>query len=147
MKGGKTMKRILSMCLVIFMFSLSTFTTQALDEDVYISEEIIEEYSYTSSVNSTISISGRSATCKSTILGNSYVTKIIITQTLQRKSGTSWSNITSWSKTYSANYAIFTNSRNSLSSGTYRTHTVAKVYKGANYETVSANSSTKSISL
>lgn len=119
-------------------------TTLALDEVANYDDEISLCYLYTNSVSSNISISSKTATCKSTIVGQSGVTtKIVITQRLQKKVDGSWTNVKSWTNTYNQTSAVFTNTKSSLASGTYRTRTIAKVYKGTAYETVTANSTTK----
>ncbi len=137
------MKKLFILLLSTILLSLSTFSLQAVsDEDIFIDEEVGLAYVYASSVNSYIMTKGKSITCTSYIAGNGTVTKITITQKLQKKSGTKWTKVASWTKTYSANSASYTNTKSSLSSGTYRTRTVAKVYKGSNCEKVSKNSST-----
>ena len=69
---------------------------------------IIEEYQYTNYIRSLLSIQNDTAYCKSVVMGfPDIATKIEITQT--RYQG----------------------------GGTYRVKTVAKVYSGSNYETVS----------
>ncbi|WP_410068679.1 hypothetical protein [Ruminococcus sp.] len=92
-----------------------------------------------------MSISNKTATCKSTVRGISgTTTKIVITQTLQKKNGSSWNKYSSWTKTFNSWYAIYSNSKESLSSGTYRVKTVAKVYNGSAYETITIYSKTVS---
>ena len=137
------MKKIL--CLVLAMVTMLSCSTGvfALSNDKSVNEEAGLFYLYTSSVSSTISISSKTATCKSTVVGKSGVTtKIVITQRLQKKSGDSWTSVQSWTKTFNQTSAVYTNTKSSLASGTYRTRTIAKVYKGTAYETVTVNSST-----
>ena len=96
-------------------------------------------------ISGTLSISNKAATCKSTVRGISgTTTKIVITQTLQKKNGSSWNKYSSWTKTFNSWYAIYSNSKESLSSGTYRVKTTADVYSGSKYETVTAFSKTAS---
>ncbi|MFR1184880.1 MAG: hypothetical protein ACLSDC_04220 [Ruminococcus sp.] len=71
-------------------------------------------------------------------------TKVVVTHTLEKKSGKWWIDVTSWSKTFNTYTAIYSTSKSSLSSGTYRLKTVAKVYKGSAYETITIYSKTAS---
>lgn len=134
------MKKIISIftAVIISVLSLSVLNVSAkseLDGTVGGSAEI--QSAYTSIVTSDISISGNSATCRSTVSGKSGVTKIIITQTLQKYSYGSWANYKPGKvkTTYGTN-ASYSNTYSSLSSGTYRTKTVVDVYKGSAYETI-----------
>ena len=137
------MKRILTIILAITVLTSCSANTLALDESVNYDDEISLCYLYTNNISSSISISSKTATCKSTVVGQSGVTtKIIITQRLQKKVDGSWTNVQSWSKTYTQTSAVFTNTKASLASGTYRTRTIAKVYSGTAYETIRVNSST-----
>lgn len=98
-------------------------------------------YLYTNQAYSNLSISGGVASCKSTVYGISgTTTKIVVTQTLQKKSGNSWIEVTNWSKTFNSWYCSYPNSYSPISSGTYRVKTVAKVYKGTSYETITVYS-------
>jgi hypothetical protein len=140
------MKKIIATLLSLVLLSLPLVTACAVTEDYLVPEETELPYQYTSLIKSTISISSKTATCKSTISASSSVSKIVITQKLQKKSGDEWTTVTSWSETVSSSAAIYKNSKGSLSSGTYRTRTVAKVYKGSDYETVTNNSSSATVS-
>ena len=73
-----------------------------------------------------------------------YASKVVVTHTLEKKSGKWWSNVTSWTKTFNTYTAIYTTSKSSFSSGTYRLKTIAKVYNGSDYETITIYSSTVS---
>lgn len=137
------MKKILAVILaMVTMLSCSTGVF-VLSEEKSVKEEAGLFYLYTSKVTSNISISSKTATCKSVVTGIiGTTTKIVITQRLQKKSGDTWTNVQSWTKTVNGYTTSFTNSKSSLASGTYRTRTVAKVYKGTAYETITVNSST-----
>lgn len=140
------MKRMLAVFLSVAMISAASFSVSADNElDTPINPEIVEEYQYTSSLTSTLSISNNTATCNSVVRGMSNLaTKVVVTQTLQKKSGSTWTYVTSWSKTFNSWLAMYSNSKSSLSSGTYRLKTVAKVYSGNNYETITVYSRTAS---
>lgn len=114
------------------------------ETDVYIEPEIIDEYQYTYNINSYLSISSNKATCESVVTGYSNLaTRVEITQTLQKKSGSSWNFYTSWVKNYYTWYGMLQTTKSGLSSGTYRLKTVAKVYSGNSYETITIYSNTK----
>ncbi len=137
-------KKFLSLLfsVIIFCGCFTTFSTAKVTEN---SSDfgIAPAFVYTQDILSKISISSKTATCKSTVLGvPGTATKIVITQYLQKKNGDSWSNVQSWSKTYDNMSAVFTNTKASLSSGTYRTKTNAKVYSGTKYETINSYSVT-----
>ena len=138
------MKKLFSLILCLIIgFSCFIFPANA----AVIEEETVSPmYNYTTKVTSTLSISSKTATCTSIIKGISgTTTKIEITQRLQKKNGDSWNNIQSWTKTVNAVNATFTNTKGSLAAGTYRTRTIAKVYKGTAYETIKVNSTTVTI--
>ena len=127
------MKRIIVILLSLLMaigMGITAFADP--EEETPIDIGIIEEYQYTNSISSDMSISNNTASCKSVVRGFSgLATKIIITQTLQQSfDGYSWYYVDSWNKTFYSWYAIYTTSKSSLSSGTYRLKTVAKVYSG-----------------
>jgi hypothetical protein len=140
------MKKIISIffsLLMIMSMSLTAFGAPELQSPI--DDDVSVCYSYTDSASSSLSISSKNATSKSVVIGISgTTTKIIVTQTLQKKNGSSWEKVASWSKTFNSWYAIYTNSKSSLSSGTYRVKTSAKVYSGTSYETVTTYSTTVS---
>ena len=140
------MKRLISFALVALLALHSSFIVLAYpDPEIPVEPEIVEEYQYTSSISSSLYISNKSASCQSTVYGfSNMATKVNITHTLQKKSGSSWNFVTSWTKNFNTWYGILTTSKSNLSSGTYRLKTVAKVYKGNSYETITVYSNTYS---
>ena len=93
-------------------------------------------YLYTKSISSQLIITSKTAYCSSEIIGQiGTTTKIVVNQVLQKKSGSQWNKVIKWSKTVNSNVCHFSNTA-SVSSGTYRVKTVAKVYKGTKYETI-----------
>ena len=140
------MKKVISTIIsvvIILCLSLTAFAEPELqtpsDDDISVC------YLYTDKISGTLSITNKAATCKSTVRGISgTTTKIVITQTLQKKNGSSWTKYGSWTKTFNSWYAIYSNSKESLSNGTYRVKTTADVYSGSKYETVTAYSKTAS---
>lgn len=104
-------------------------------------------YSYTSSCSSELSISAKTATCKSSITGYyNKTTEIAVKQYLQKKnSSDKWEDVCSWNDTINSFKGSVTNTKSSLSSGTYRLKTVFTVYAGTASETVYAYSNEKTI--
>ncbi len=100
---------------------------------------------YTYSTTSTLTISGAKATCTSKATGYSgETTKIVIEQILQKKtSSDTWSEVESWSDTIANYKASATNTKSSLSSGTYRLKTIFTVYAGSDYEVLTKYSTEK----
>lgn len=139
------MKKFICLFLSI-MFSVFIATSAfALEVDQSIDEEIELQYVYTNYVTSMLSISSKNATCKSNVNGiPGTVTKITVTQELQKKSGSTWTSIYGRDKTVFTSGTSFVQTYSSLDSGTYREKTIAKVYSGTSYETVTAYSSTVS---
>ena len=139
------MKKIIAVVLALAL-SVSSFGigVYAEDLDTYENEDITVYYLYTGDIASYISISSKTATCTSYVDGDTGVTKIAVTQTLQKKDGNSWRTVTSWSKTYYDDSCNYVNTYSSLNGGTYRTKTVAKVYRGTAYETITNYSSSSS---
>lgn len=130
-------KKILSLLTVFAMilaFSMTAYAESAQDETV-----IPDRYNYTNTIYSILSISNNTATCTSRVTGNSsLVTKIEITQSLEELLPSGWwYRHQSWSKTFYNWYAIYTTTGTIPYSGTYHVRTVAKVYAGSNYETIS----------
>lgn len=138
------MKRVFAFLLsAVMLFGTGVTASADADPDVPIKDEIVEDYQYTSEIRSSLSISSKTATCKSTVYGfSSKTTKVEITQTLYQKIGDYWYYVTSWNKTANTWYAIYTTTKSSLSSGTYRLKTEAKVYSGSAYETITVYSNT-----
>lgn len=125
---------------------ITTFglTVSAVDETTAVDNGISLYYAYTQSITSRLSISNRKASCTSIVTGNSSkVTKISVTQTLQKSTGSNWRTVISSSKTSYTSVCSLLNTF-SVSSGKFRLKTVAKVYNGSNYETLTAYSSTVS---
>ena len=104
-------------------------------------------YSYTNDCSSNLSISGTTATCTSYVTGYyNKTTKIVVNQTLQKQNSSgNWEYVYSWYDTIYNYYGSLTNTKSSLSSGTYRLKTVATVYAGTANETITKYSNEKTI--
>lgn len=139
------MKKLISLALAALLSFNTIFVVSAdPDPESPVEPGIIEEYQYTHSISSSLYISNNTASCESLVVGfSNLVTRIEITQTLQKKSGNSWNFYTSWVKNYYNTYGHLSTTKTGLSSGTYRLKTVAKVYSGNSYETITVYSSTR----
>lgn len=95
-------------------------------------------YENISNAKISIEITGNNATCYATVASRS-VQDIKITLTLQKKSGTSWTNITSWTTSKNDAKACSLTKTKSISTGTYRTKAILK----CGNETITKYSGTK----
>ena len=121
-------------------------SASAVQMDQTNSAIIMPRYTYLNSISPGLSISGGKASISGSISGLASVTKIAYTVTLQVKSGSSWSNLQSWSGSASGTKTTYSYTSNSVSSGkSYRTKTVATIYAGSSSETVTAYSTEKTV--
>lgn len=141
----KRMKRFISVLMAAMMIGTTGMSVSANELSSAVDDEIILHQEYTDSVYSTLSISSKKATCKSVVEGKSGVTKIYVTQILQKKtSSNSWTDHSIWYRTEYASSLSFTNTSGTLASGTYQVKTIAEVYKGSSYETITKYSPERS---
>ena len=114
-------KRILAAIMAMGLVATS-LTTAVSAADLSSGNIDIVEPAYVIANNpvSRVTISGTTATCYSSTRGNA--TTISITQTLQVKKTTVWSNVkdATWIKTVNANSITMRNFKYDLDSGTYR---------------------------
>lgn len=103
--------------------------------------EIQPRYTYADHVDAFLSISGKTAYVDAEAQGKSNVSKIKLTVTLQKKSGSSWSTVKTWTDTDSSDY-VYVSEERSVSSGTYRVKATA-VFNGS--ETVTTYSDTETV--
>lgn len=113
------LKKIVTILLTVMMIctSLSVVT--------FASYDVSPAYDIANEVSSELSINGTSATCSSYAFSSTAV-KIKVEQTLQKQSLWFWNDVSgaTWTKTVSTRTIDFTNSKSSLSSGTYRVKSV-----------------------
>lgn len=132
-----------TLCALCMFVSAGTTALAATEADVVSPDVGVVEprYAYADYVDATLSISGGTAYVDGEAQGKSNVTKVKITAVLQKKSGSSWSTVKSWSDTASDTYAYISETRSSLtSSATYRVKVTA-VFNGS--ETVTVYSDTE----
>lgn len=135
----KSKKIVLALLVAILMCGMPEISVSAAEPDNQEDEYGISPcYSYIYSVGSGLTISNGDAICVTTIKGvNGVATKITVTQTLQKKSGSSWVDVWSWTNTvYDYSY-LYKNYHYPLTKGTtYRVKSYVKVYSGSNYESI-----------
>ena len=134
-------KKMVSIFLVIVTFAL------LICSSISVSADNVARSLYTSNVTSELTISGTTATCKSSVEGKNGATKTEISQYLQKRTSSGdWNTIYSNSGTYNnANKNTLTGSKSGLGKGTYRLKTISKVYSGGKYETTTKYSSNKTV--
>lgn len=133
-------KRLLAMLSVVVMAFTLVSTTASADVVMLCTD-------YSGRCRSSLSISGSTATCKSILNGYSgTTTKVVITQILQKKNSSVWSQVKTWSTTVTSYNAAVTKTASSISTGTYRLETIFKIYEGSTYDSVNIYSSTITIS-
>ncbi len=83
----------------------------------------------------TIDSSSGLATVQCKIKGKENVTKTSISATLQKKVGSSWANVKTWTATTSTNKTSLRKTKNVVSGSSYRVKATFKAYKGKSCET------------
>ncbi len=142
--------------MIAIIFSMAMLISNMPVCTSYAAEKIDEQqddgvspcYSYTGYVTTTLFFVDGSAMCDTYVEGfYNLTTKITITQTLQRKSGSSWVDVWSWTNTENYWYYSYTNYNYPLIDGaTYRVKSYIKTYSGSSYETIYSYSSEKTYS-
>lgn len=138
------MKKFLSvLCAVAIAFCCMTYTAFAENTN---DNGSISTYSLVFNTNeSDLKVSGKIATCVSEVKISSNDAMIYVIQTLQKQSGSEWTNTKIASQMFDSNKAKFTKIYTSLSSGTYRVKTDVVVYLGSNAENTTSYSIKKTI--
>lgn len=136
-------KGIMSIAVSMFVLLIPCFAFADAELDVPVGDEIVEEYSYTSTVSTTLSISDAgTAKPRAVITGlPGTTTKLSATMYLQKYSNGSWQTVQSWSSSTASNSLTLSKSK-AVSHGKYRTHTVFKAYHNSNSEQIVKNSGT-----
>ena len=128
---------------VILSVILSTAFSTALAANV---PGITPQYTYTSVIKSSISVSGKTATAAGSITPKPYNRKTFVKVQLQKKENGSWTTIASWTESNNNGVSSAMGSKTLTKGKTYRTYTTGKVYdsSGNLLETVYKASSTYS---
>jgi len=124
---------------IIAFLLICTLLTSILS---FYSSPVSARWMHTMSVSCDVTFSGRTATCTGEINAHTGAT-ISATLTLQKKNGSLWDHVTSWTKT-GTTYITFNEKYTVSSSGTYRVIITGKVTRNGTSENVSAASGEKS---
>ena len=122
------MKKCFAIVLTILLLISSIGVTSADGID---SEEniILDRYIGLFKTYATLSMSSGTASCTGVAKAKTSNYSLSLTLSLQKKSGTSWNTIISWSGTGSGISGIILNkTKSGLSSGTYRCKAYVRVY-------------------
>lgn len=100
---------------------------------------IQRRWSNTDQISMALDVSGTTATCGSKILGNPGTTKIVATFVLERKTGSTYTNVKTWpTKTVNGEVLRFSDTCTLTKGGTYRFSVSAVVTRNGTDETVTA---------
>lgn len=83
------------------------------------------------------------ATIKCSLQGTPGVTKTTITATLQKKNGSTWTNVQTWSATSNSERVSLSKTKTVSKGGTYRVQATFKAIKGGITETTTKYSAVK----
>lgn len=97
---------------------------------------------YTRNTAQSVAFSSQKATVKCSLTGYTTTTKVKITAYLQKKSGTTWSNVANWSQTFAASSGTLSKTKD-VSAGTYRVKVVYTAYSGDKSEELTKYSGEK----
>lgn len=136
-------KRVISIVLSMLILLIPCFSYANAELDAPTGEKIMEAYSYTSTVSTTLSINDTGvAKPRAVITGlPGTTTKLHVTMHLQKYSNGAWKTVQSWSSSTASNSLTLSKSKN-VSHGKYRTHTVFKAYHNSSSEQIVKNSAT-----
>jgi len=127
--------------IAISMVTATGVSASAETLDTPVEEIDIEEFAYATYATNGLSISGNTATCTSDITANPGVTRIVVTNYLERNVSGSWVVVASWkASTMSSNELSTNDTYTGLSSGTYRLRTEFEVYVGISRELITVYS-------
>lgn len=122
MKKRKFVSAIAAAVLLCVSLSMPSYAEKAnIDSEITVFDIVRENYI------SDLAISNTTGTCTSRATGDN-VKSITATQTLQKKSGSSWTAVSgaNWTKKTPISSLYMSNSKSGLSNGTYRLKTVFK---------------------
>ena len=120
----KTLSIVLSVVMLSLLMSLQVSAAGPLKSKT------------TFSCSSTISHSGTLATLNSKAVGDNSITKVSIKMELQKKSGSSYSTVKTWSSTTNSSSASMRKTAVVSSKATYRVKTTFTLYSNSGKETI-----------
>lgn len=136
-------ERIICIAVSLLTLLLPCVAFANAELDTSVDEVVVDEYSYTSTVSTTLTISNAGvAKPRAVITGiPGTTTKLSATMNLQRYSNGSWQTIQSWSDSSTSNSLTISKSK-TIAHGRYRTHTVFIAYRKSKSERIIKNSGT-----
>ena len=127
--------------IAVSMMAATGVSASAETLDTPVEEIDIEEFAYATYATNGLSISGNTATCTSDITANPGVTRIVVTNYLERNVSGSWVVVASWKASTMSSTELSTNDTyTGLSNGTYRLTTEFEVYVGISRELITVYS-------
>lgn len=141
------MKKTIALILSIVFVLSSLPTTFAEDVTVPADEPIIEEYIDLAVVSAALQINGNTALCYGSARTIVNTDSIHMWMYLQKQTSAGWTTVYSWHE-QDVRLAVLDESRNGLSSGTYRVRVYVRVYdaNGSFVESANAYSKLKTVS-
>ena len=125
-------------CMIASVGTSAMAVAEVEPDEVVSAIEIQPRYTYADYVDAYLDVSGGTAYVDAEAAGKSNVNSIRMTVTLQKKSGSSWTSVRSWTESDSSDFVSLSKEA-SVSSGTYRVRVTATFN---NSETVTAYSNT-----
>lgn len=118
----KLIKAIKVNLLIAFSIILISIPVMASEITVNRSNSpiILPQYTYINSASCTLTISDGIATVKGTVQKTPSGKTISLTCILQKKSGSSWTDMTSWTESSSTSLSVHISEKYSVSKGEYR---------------------------
>ncbi len=147
----KNMKKWMTALVLLAVCAASVPTAAVQAETVppaAVSEDVMQPYGVNcDEPDVSLSITGTTATCISSVQGYSNVTRVEIDQYLEKRSFLLfWNEVKSWSDSTLKNTLTLNKEATGLESGTYRVRTVFRVYVGNTYEEIEVKSGTATVS-
>ncbi|HWQ51434.1 MAG TPA: hypothetical protein VN369_06475, partial [Terriglobales bacterium] len=132
--GGFFMKKIASLFLAILMLFAGIVPAYAIDFPAPQESQgtVSPQYAYISALISALEInSSGKAVCAGAVILTSNNNSVELTVTLQKKSGSAWSAVKSWTEWGEGKDGVTMENSYYVISGTYRVAVTAKVYNSS----------------
>lgn len=128
------MKKLISVLIVAVIMVCSAAPALASDSNNCMIEKPIagEKFQALSIVTASLRINASTATCKGVARASRNGYSIRITMRLQKKTGSTWTNVASWTGSGAGTIgAALNKTKSGLSAGTYRTSLYAAVFNNS----------------
>ncbi|WP_432619018.1 hypothetical protein [Butyricicoccus sp.] len=144
MKNQKAKRIFASICLSTCLLTCAAPIALASETTSNADSPIAPCNTYISYSACSLKVSGNTLTAYGMVNANTSVNKCSIKLVLQKKSGTSWTQVAEWSGSKNSNSYTLSQKRNS-SKGTYRAVATVKVWNGNSSESNTVYSNTCTI--